>query len=110
MISTHVLDVALGLPARGVAVRLELLEADGSFTLLAASATNEDGRAPALAEPMKLAGRTCRLVFDTGAYFAAGGRSTFFPSVEVRFVLDGGERCHVPLLLSPFGYSTYRGS
>jgi 5-hydroxyisourate hydrolase len=110
MISTHVLDVALGRPASGLALRLEVLETNATWTMLRSTVTDIDGRSAALAEAVALAGRTCRLGFDTRAYFAATGRPCFFPWVEVVFVVDGGERHHVPLLLSPFGYSTYRGS
>ena len=110
MISTHVLDIALGVPARALAVRLDVLEPDGTFRTLATLVTNEDGRASELADARVLTGRTCRLSFDVGAYFASSGRATFFPRVDVVFVVGGEPRYHVPLLLSPFGYSTYRGS
>ena len=110
MISTHVLDVALGRPAAGIAIRLDVLEMDGTWKMLTRAVTNEDGRAGALAQAGELAGRTCRLGFDTRTYFESGARPVSFPSVEIVFVIDGAERYHVPLLLSPFGYSTYRGS
>ena len=110
MISTHVLDVALGKPAAGLAVRFEVLETNGTWSTLRSTVTNGDGRSAALAEAADVAGRTCRLGFDTRAYFEAAGRPVFFPSVEIVFVVDGAERYHVPLLLNPFGYSTYRGS
>ncbi len=110
MISSHVLDVALGVPARGLAVRLELLEPGGDWRTLRASVTNDDGRATALGDAADFVGRTCKLCFDVGAYFAASGRPVFFPYVEVAFVIGSELRYHVPLLLSPFSYSTYRGS
>jgi len=110
MISTHVLDTALGAPARALAVRLDVLEPSGAWRTLGSAVTTEDGRATGLADPKDLVGRTCRLCFEVGAYFAAGGRPSFFPHVEVSFVVGGEPRYHVPLLLSPFGYSTYRGS
>jgi len=110
MISTHVLDTALGAPARALGVRLELLEPEGSWRTLASEVTDDDGRVQALADPASLKGRTCRLRFEVGAYLAAGGRPVFFPHVEIAFVVGDEPRYHVPLLLSPFGYSTYRGS
>lgn len=110
MISTHVLDTALGAPARALAVRLEVLEASGAWRTLTTALTDEDGRVQALADPVPLAGRTCRLCFETGAYLETGGYPVFFPRVEIAFVVGSEPRYHVPLLLSPFGYSTYRGS
>ncbi|QTE28233.1 hydroxyisourate hydrolase [Pengzhenrongella sicca] len=105
-VTTHVLDAALGRPAAGVPVRLE--RADG--TLVAASATGPDGRVPELG-PQSLPVGPYRLVFDTAAYFAAAGTVGFYPRVSIDFDLaDGAAHYHVPLLLSPFAYSTYRGS
>jgi 5-hydroxyisourate hydrolase len=100
-LSTHVLDATSGRPAVGVAVRLEL--DDG--TVVATAATDGDGRVARLADG--LAAGTYRLVFDTGGYFP----DTFYPEVAVTFAVNGTEQhYHVPLLLSPFAYSTYRGS
>ena len=111
MISSHVLDLALGAPARGLTLHLDVLEAGGAWRRLATATTDDDGRAPGLADAATLGERTCRLSFETAAYFGAAGRPAFFPRVEVVFSLakDGGNY-HVPLLLSPFGYSVYRGS
>ena len=103
-ISTHVLDVARGRPASGVPVALERAAGDG-WELAGHGSTDADGRLSALAsvDPGRY-----RLTFDTGAYL---GEQAFYPRVTVEFVVAGGEaRYHVPLLLSPFGYSTYRGS
>ena len=111
-ITTHVLDTAAGRPARGVAVRLEVrLDAKGWVTL-AERTTDGDGRVKdLLADGAKLDAGTYRLTFGTGAYFTAQGQSTFFPEASVVFeVRDPAQHHHVPLLLSPFGYSTYRGS
>ena len=111
-ITTHVLDTALGRPAGGVSVALELLAPDGSARLLGAGMTDADGRIRDLLAPGEvLAAGTYRLRFETGAYFARDGRQTFYPVVQVTF-RTGAERehYHVPLLLNPFGYSTYRGS
>ena len=108
-ITTHVLDTARGLPAAGVAVRLERVPGDGQP--LGQSVTDADGRARDVG-PAVLPPGTYRLVFDTGAYFAGqGAEPAFFPEVTVTFRVGGEARHHhVPLLLSPFAYSTYRGS
>ena len=105
-VTTHVLDVALGCPAAGVAVRLE--QADG--TGVAAGITDADGRIGDLG-PDDLAPGTYRIAFDTGAYFRRDGRRAFYPEVTVMFLVEaGGGHYHVPLTLSPFAYSTYRGT
>jgi 5-hydroxyisourate hydrolase len=109
-LTSHVLDLALGQPARGLALRLEVLEA-AHWRPLGASVTDADGRAGDLLAGAPLEARTYRLTFETGGYFAAAGRPSFYPRVEVTFdVAAPGDHHHVPLLLSPFGYSTYRGS
>jgi 5-hydroxyisourate hydrolase len=111
MISSHVLDLALGAPARALTLHLDVLEADGRWRALAVAVTDDDGRAADLANAAALAGRTCRLSFETEGYFAATNRATIFPRVEVIFVVaKDAARHHVPLLLSPFGYTVYRGS
>lgn len=111
MISTHVLDTSSGRPAAGVSVTLEVLGASGNWLHVALDMTDADGRVRELANARELAGKTCRLRFETGPYFAAQGLPVFFPYVEVAFVIDAArDRYHVPLLLCPFGYSTYRGS
>ena len=109
-VTTHVLDTARGMPAAGVAVRLELVSDDGQLAV-GQSVTDADGRARDLG-PALLPPGTYRLVFDTGAYFAARGiEPAFFPEVAVMFRVAGDvPHHHVPLLLSPFAYSTYRGS
>lgn len=108
-ITTHVLDTAAGLPAVGVAVRLSA-RSDGGWQTIAVAETDADGRASQLG-PASLPAGTYRLLFDTGAYFAARGTPAFFPEAQVVFAIDDeGRHCHVPLLLSPFAYSTYRGS
>jgi 5-hydroxyisourate hydrolase len=99
-ISTHVLDTAKGRPAAGVAVTLE---SDGG--VIASGATDADGRLKLIDEPPEAG--TYRITFDTGGYDPHG----FFPRVVIEFtVRDDAQHYHVPLLLSPFGYSTYRGS
>ncbi len=109
-LSTHVLDVARGLPAAGVSVTLFALNAGGRTTI-AQMVTNADGRTD---RPLAtdLLGGTYELVFSAGPYFASTGTPAFYDDVPVRFTLSAGSggRYHVPLLLSPWGYSTYRGS
>ncbi len=103
MISTHVLDAALGRPAAGVAVELELPDGTRSSAV-----TDDDGRVAAFTGGGP---GVHRLRFDTAAYFAATGQTGFYPEVTVAFELDPDRpHHHVPLLLSPFAYSTYRGS
>ena len=111
MISSHVLDTALGCPASALTVHLDVLEANEQWRRVTSVHTNADGRASDLADANSLVERTCRLTFETGAYFAATSRATCFPRVEVIFVLAAGAaRYHIPLLLSPFSYTAYRGS
>ncbi|MDQ6688754.1 MAG: hydroxyisourate hydrolase [Actinomycetota bacterium] len=106
-ISTHVLDSVAGAPARGMSLRLE--RADG--VPVGAGHTNSDGRCPELTEGLELEVGIYRLRFDTGAWFAERNTPYFYPSVELVFeVTDAAAHYHVPLLLSPFAYSTYRGS
>jgi 5-hydroxyisourate hydrolase len=105
-LSTHVLDAVSGTPAAGVPVALERRD-DGAWTRLATATTDGDGRSRAFPE---LEAGVHRLVFDTGAWFAAAGRSGFYPEVAISFSVTGDPHYHVPLLLSPFAYSTYRGS
>ena len=107
-ITTHVLDTGAGRPAAGVAV--VLYRNDGvSWRELASSATDADGRAKDLG-PEQLDPGHYRLSFGTGDYYAGLGTATFFPEVDLVFEVTGSEHYHVPLLLSPFAYSTYRGS
>ena len=110
-LSTHVLDTAIGRPAAGIGVRLEIEEA-GAWQELASAATNADGRVGHLLPAgTALAAATYRLTFDTAGWFAAAGVAGFYPHVTVVFVVrDPAQHHHVPLLLAPFGYSTYRGS
>ncbi|MGX5696654.1 hydroxyisourate hydrolase [Agromyces soli] len=108
-ITTHVLDAQRGVPAAGVAVELSRREGEG-WALVATGVTDADGRAKQLG-PEQVPGGEYRLRFDTGAYFAATETDTFYPEVLIGFaVADDGRHYHVPLLLSPFAYSTYRGS
>ncbi len=107
-LSTHVLDAVSGDPAAGVPVTLAQSDETGWHELAAAS-TDGDGRVRELA-PHGLDAGTHRLVFDTAAYFAATGQSGFYPEVVITFRVADERHYHVPLLLSPFAFSTYRGS
>jgi 5-hydroxyisourate hydrolase len=108
-ITTHVLDTGSGKPAAGVAVTLDMLDGE-RWVRIAAGATDDDGRIKSLG-PDSLDSGTYRLGFDTGAYYAAAGTETFFPEVTLTFAVSRAQpHYHVPLLLSPFAYSTYRGS
>lgn len=108
-VSTHVLDTAHGVPAAGITVRLFARDG-GERKPLATAVTDADGRTGA---PLRtdLAPGTYELVFAVGDYFARDGIATFFDEIAVRFIVGGaGDSYHVPLLLSPWSYTTYRGS
>ncbi|KNH15928.1 5-hydroxyisourate hydrolase [Arthrobacter sp. ZBG10] len=107
-VTTHILDTGAGRPAAGVAVVLYAKDA-GSWQELARSTTDADGRAKDLG-PGQLEPGHYRLNFATGSYYAGLATATFFPEVDLVFEVSGPEHYHVPLLLSPFAYSTYRGS
>ena len=105
-ISTHILDTTKGKPASGVSVILE--GSDGRE--LARGVTNEDGRVKPLLDTIPAVG-AYRLRFEVGAYFARLGVDAFYPTVSIDFrVASVSEHYHVPLLLNPYGFSTYRGS
>ena len=110
-ITSHVLDTSAGRPASGLTVRLERSGAATDTTApLATATTDADGRVRDWLPSGIPAGRY-RLVFETGAWFRAAGRDTLYPEVGIDFEVDDGvPHYHLPLLLSPFGYSTYRGS
>ena len=107
-ISTHVLDTMRGTPAAGLEVTLSRREADGDWTDVAHSVTDADGRVREISEDDLEAG-DYRLVFATQRYFERSGLSAFYPEVSVVFTFEGSGHLHVPLLLSPFGYTTYKG-
>ena len=111
-ITTHVLDVARGRPAAGMAVVLERSGETGNWLEIGRGTTNADGRVTdLLADGTVLANGAYRLRFATADYFLALGVRGFYPEVQVVFQIeDPGGHYHVPLLLSPYGYSTYRGS
>ena len=107
-VTTPILDTGAGRPAPGVAVVLSQNDA-GTWQELARSATDADGRAKDLG-PEQLAPGRYKLNFATGEYYAGLQTATFFPEVDLVFEVTGPEHYHVPLLLSPFAFSTYRGS
>lgn len=110
-ITTHVLDVSLGRPAAAVPVVLEVEEVGTGWKQLGRGQTDKDGRVRDLLAPGSLVEGTYRLTFDTHAYFTDRKVQALYPQVSVVFsVRDAAEHHHIPLLLSPFGYSTYRGS
>lgn len=113
-ITTHVLDTAHGLPARGVSVTLERADEGGErgWAALGSGRTDEDGRLKTLLPPgQALVPGVYRLTFDTGAYFQREGQPVFYPQVQVAFIVgEAAQHYHIPLLLCPYGYSTYRGS
>jgi 5-hydroxyisourate hydrolase len=109
-LTTHVLNTATGRPAAGLQISLEKMR-EGSFEPLSSGETNGDGRLSESLVGDRWGSGVYRIRFETGAYFAAQKEACFYPHVEVVFeVSKPDEHHHVPLLLSPFGYSTYRGS
>ena len=110
-ITTHILDTTSGTPASGVMVTLSRRAVDGTWVRIAEGMTNEDGRVPGLLpDGTILENGTYQLNFATGEYFARNMTDHFYPFVEVVFTVKDQRHHHVPLLLNPFGYSTYRGS
>ena len=113
-LTTHVLDTANGVPARGVAIELRRLEGDGRQSLVVSSVTDQDGRTAPLLQGDRIEPGTYELTFHIGAYFTHLGTVVadppFLGDVIVRFgIADATGHYHVPLLVSPYGYSTYRG-
>jgi 5-hydroxyisourate hydrolase len=111
-ITTHVLDTTLGEPARGIAVVLEIWQDADRWTELARGATDGDGRIARFSPPLTaLEPGIYRVRFFTAAYFRAMEVPAFYPEVDVIVQIDEADQhYHIPLLLSPFGYTTYRGS
>ncbi len=108
-ITTHILDTSRGGPAEGVSLRLELRSDAGAWTAISNAVSDPGGRATLLDSAARPG--TWRLTFDTAAYFDRIGVTGFYPEVQIVFeVRDAEAHHHVPLLIAPFGYSTYRGS
>ena len=109
-LTSHVLDTATGRPAAGLDLVVDRLH-DGQWERLCTGKTNTDGRAPGLLTQDEFAAGTYRVTFATGPWLAAQNQPVFYPEAAIVFVVDSPtEHYHIPLLLSPFGYSTYRGS
>ena len=109
-LTTHVLDTALGKPGKDISIRLQI-PVNGVWQTIAQGITNSDGRiGDLLPSQKKLAHGNYKLVFDTGNYFASQKVKGFYPEVEIQFIVFDDAHYHVPLLINPFGYSTYRGS
>jgi len=109
-ITTHVLDTAVGLPGKEISIRLQMMR-DNTWHTIAQGITNADGRIPdLLPQERTLKADTYKMVFDTGSYYSKQKIKTFYPKVEIIFNTFDETHYHVPLLVNPFGYSTYRGS
>ncbi len=110
-ISTHVLDTSIGRPAAAITVQLQRQTA-ATWTDVSQAITDKDGRVTSLLPPDGEAGAgNYRLIFDVAGYFGARGVESFYSKVSIDFIVrDAAAHYHVPLLLSPYGYSTYRGS
>ena len=111
-ITTHVLDVSIGKPAAGVIVKLDRQANDGEWETIGVQETDDDGRArDLLRESEQLIAGVHRLTFEVGPYFSGRKAESFYQEITIAFIVkDASQHYHVPLLLSPFGYSTYRGS
>lgn len=114
-LTTHILDTSRGKPAEGVTITLFLQDPKDPVTVgwrqIAIGTTNSDGRIPDfLSTGTLLEPAVYRMKFDTKEYFEKQAVQTFYPFIEITFTITDGEHYHVPLLLNPFGYSTYRGS
>lgn len=109
-ITTHVLDTAIGKPAQGIHATLEVFNGE-SWAKVASGTTNSDGRVPnLLPDDETLALGNYRMTFDTDSYFKLNDIEGFYPYVSIVFKIYDTSHYHIPLLLSPYGYSTYRGS
>lgn len=110
-ITTHVLDTSIGLPAKDIHVKLFMLVHDTIWDEIASSNTNTDGRIKdLLPEGVKLPKGVYKMMYQTETYFKKQAVKTFYPYINIVFSIEDETHYHIPLLLSPFGYSTYRGS
>lgn len=111
-ITTHVLDTSRGCPAASISIQLDWQAGDGAWKRLGSGQSDADGRLKTLlGDDAEISAGIYRITFDTGAYFANLKLKSFYPEVVIFFEIgDPSQHYHVPLLLSPFGYSTYRGS
>lgn len=110
-LSTHILDIGKGMPATGVTVELEKMNAkNNTWSFVDKQVTDSNGRIPNFLNKEKNNNGIYRLVFKVADYFKSNHTETFYPFIEVVFQIKGTNHFHVPITLSPFGYSTYRGS
>jgi len=109
-LTTHVLDTSLGKPGQNITIKLQQPNS-GGWRTITQGVTNADGRIADLLPPSRmLQAGTYKMVFETGAYFQSQNTKGFYPEVEIQFTIYDNQHYHVPLLINPFGYSTYRGS
>jgi 5-hydroxyisourate hydrolase/2-oxo-4-hydroxy-4-carboxy-5-ureidoimidazoline decarboxylase len=109
-LTSHVLDTSLGMPGEDLTIKLQESK-DGQWQTVSQGVTNADGRvADLLAPGRKLSHKNYKMIFETGAYFKQNDIVGFYPEVEIQFTVLDDKHYHVPLLINPFGYSTYRGS
>lgn len=110
-LTTHVLDTSIGKPGKDITIKLQEQHNGSTWQTIAQGVTNSDGRIPNLLPSEKpLVHGSYKMVFDTGGYFASMNIKGFYPEVEIQFTVFDDQHYHVPLLINPFGYSTYRGS
>lgn len=107
-LTTHILNTSTGKPAKDVNVKLEFLR-NNNWEIVTENVTNHDGRIADFTSEVLEQG-TYRINFETGKYFEQNDTKCFYPYVSIVFIIDSEEHYHVPLLLNPYGYSTYRGS
>ena len=108
-LTTHVLDTSIGQPGKNMGIRLQKLE-PGYWQTIAQGITNEDGRIADMLPALHYLNGNFKMLFDTGAYFAQKQTNCFYPVVEIQFTIAGQTHYHIPLLISPFGFTTYRES
>ncbi len=109
-LTTHILDTSIGKPASGVSITL-FKQDNNHWIEISKGLTNDDGRIPDLIDPdLVLEHGVYKIKFETAEYFQRQNIKTFYPYAEIVFTIDSNDHYHVPLLLNPFGYSTYRGS
>ena len=109
-ITTHVLDTSKGLPAEGITITLQKPVGEDKWEDICSGITNDDGRIPNFMGDITIEPGVYRMYFNTKPYFEKNGVTGFYPYVPVIFEIFDTEHYHIPLLLNPFGYSTYRGS
>lgn len=108
-LTTHVLDTSIGKPAKGIKIKLEFLKNE-EWQTVTENITNDDGRVPEFTDNINLEFGTYQITFKTEDYFKVSNVKGFYPYVSIVFYIETGDHYHVPLLLNPYGYSTYRGS